>query len=179
LNVAYEVQETRGIVRVNLISLAFTLSGVIILIAALSAAIVLPWVLDHVFFGWAEVATIIRWLRAPIGIAGALLALAVVYRFGPARKKPKWRWVSPGSLFAAAFLILASAGFAYYTAHFASYNKTYGALGAVIGFMTWLWISSIVVMVGAEINAEVEREAKEGEPAADRVLGADKTVAAG
>ena len=90
----------------------------------------------------------------------ALFMLAVLYRFGPALKKPAWRWVTPGSLFAVVLLIVASGGFAYYAAHFGSYNKTYGTLGAVIGFMTWLWISSIVVMVGAEINAEVESKAK-------------------
>ena len=86
--------------------------------------------------------------------------LAVLYRFGPAVKKPAWRWVTPGSLFAVLFLIIASGAFAFYAAHFGSYNKTYGSLGAAIGFMTWLWISFIVVMVGAEINSEVEREAK-------------------
>ena len=96
--------------------------------------------------------TILRWLSVPIAIVIALFLLAVLYRFGPAIKKPAWRWVTPGSLFAVIFLIISSSAFAYYAAHFGSYNKTYGTLGAAIGFMTWLWISSIVVMVGAEIN---------------------------
>ena len=126
--------------------------------------------MDHFFFGLAFVGTLIRWLSVPLAVVVALFMLAVLYRFGPAVKKPAWRWVTPGSLFAVTFLIIASAAFAFYAAHFGSYNKTYGSLGAVIGFMTWLWISSIVVMVGAEINSEVEREAKGDAPAADKSL---------
>lgn len=76
--------------------------------------------------------------------------------------------MTPGSIFAVIFLVISSLAFAYYASHFGSYNKTYGTLGAAIGFMTWLWISSIVIMVGAEINSEVEREAKGHTPAAEK-----------
>jgi membrane protein len=160
LNVAYETEETRGFFRLNAISLLFTVSAVALALVGLSATVILPWVLNNVFLGLAFVATIIRWLGVPLAIAAALFMLAVLYRYGPALKKPAWRWVTPGSLFAVIFLIISSLAFAYYAAHFGSYNKTYGTLGAAIGFMTWLWISSIVVLAGAEINAEVEREAK-------------------
>lgn len=168
LNVAYETEETRGFFRLNAISLLFTISAVALALVGLSSTVVLPWVLENVFFGFAFVATILRWLSVPIAIVIALFMLAVLYRFGPAIKKPAWRWVTPGSLFAVIFLIISSSAFAYYAAHFGSYNETYGTLGAAIGFMTWLWISSIVVMVGAEINAEVEREAKGDAPAAEK-----------
>lgn len=174
LNVAYEAEETRGFLRLNAISLLFTVSVIALALLGISSIVVLPWVLEHIFFGFAVVATILRWLSVPIAIAAALLILAVLYRFGPAIKKPAWRWVTPGSLFAVLFLIIASTAFAYYAAHFGSYNKTYGTLGAAIGFMTWLWISSIVVMAGAEINAEVEREAKGDSPAAERFLASRK-----
>jgi membrane protein len=137
-------------------------------LVGLSSTVILPWVLENVFFGLAFVATILRWLSIPIAIAAALFMLAVLYRFGPATKKPAWRWVTPGSAFAVIFLIISSSAFAYYAAHFGSYNETYGTLGAAIGFMTWLWISAIVIMVGAEINAEVEREAKGDTPAAKK-----------
>jgi membrane protein len=170
LNVAYEAQETRGFIRLNAISLLFTISIVAFALIGLSLSVALPWVLEHIFFGFAFVATTIRWLSAPIAIVAALFMLAVLYRFGPALKKPAWRWVTPGSLFAGIFIIISSSAFAYYAAHFGSYNQTYGALGTAIAFMTWLWISSIVVMVGAEINAEVEREAKGDTPAAEKSL---------
>ncbi len=168
LNVAYEVDETRGLVTLNAISLLFTIGAVALALIAISSTIVLPWVLEHIFLGFTWAATLLRWLSAPIAIVLGLFLLAVLYRFGPAIKKPAWRWITPGSVFAVLFLIIASAAFAYYASHFGSYNKTYGTLGAVIGFMTWMWISAIVVMVGAEINAEVEREAKGDTPAAEK-----------
>jgi membrane protein len=167
LNVAYGAEETRGFFRLNAISLLFTISALAVAILGLSLTVIVPWMLEHVFSGLALAATIVRWLSVPFAIAAALFMLAVLYRFGPSIKKPAWRWVTPGSLFAVTFLIVSSAAFAFYAAHFGSYNKTYGALGAVIGFMTWIWISSIVVMVGAEINAEVESKAKGDRPAAD------------
>jgi membrane protein len=166
LNVAYETEETRGFFRLNAISLLFTISAIFLALIGLSTTVILPWVLENVFLGLAFVATLVRWLSIPLAIAAALLMLAVLYRFGPAIKKPAWRWVTPGSAFAVVFLIISSFAFAYYAAHFGSYNKTYGSLGAAIGLMTWLWISSIVVLVGAEINAEVEREAKGNTPTA-------------
>ena len=99
----------------------------------------------------------------------AVFILALLYRFGPAIRMPAWKWVTPGSLFAVALLIVSTLAFAFYANHFGSYNKTYGALGAAIGFMTWLWISSIVVLVGAEINAEAERQVKGQAPSANKV----------
>ena len=168
LNVAYEIEETRGFFRLNAVSLLFTISAVFLSLVGLSATVILPWVLENVFLGLAFVAILVRWISIPLAVAVALLMLAVLYRFGPALKKPAWRWVTPGSAFAVVFLIISTFAFAYYAAHFGSYNKTYGSLGAAIGLMTWLWISSIVVLVGAEINAEVEREAKGGAPAAEK-----------
>lgn len=83
--------------------------------------------------------------------------IAVVYRFGPSRDRSQWRWISPGSLFAA-LVWIAALLFSWYTSHFGSYNKTYGWLGAAVGFMTWMWISTIVILVGAKINAELEHQ---------------------
>ena len=165
LNVAYEVEETRGFFRLNAVSLLFTMSGLLLALVAVSATVVAPWVLQHAFDDHAGAAKALRWAGAPLGVALAILTLAVLYRFGPARIKPAWRWVTPGSVFATATLVVATLAFSFYADHFGSYNKTYGALGAVIGFMTWLWIASIVVLVGAEINAEVESAAK-GAPTA-------------
>ena len=160
LNVAYETEETRGFFRLNAVSLLFTISAVGVLIAGLSLTVILPWVLEHVFLGLSLFATIIQWLSIPFAIGAALFMLAALYRYGPAIRKPAWKWVTPGGIFAVISLIISSCAFAYYAAHFGNYNKTYGTLGAAIGLMTWMWISSIVVMIGAEVNAEVEREIK-------------------
>src|SRR6185437_6970217 len=89
------------------------------------------------------------------------VALAFVYRFGPSRREPKWRWVTWGSATAAVFWVVASLLFSRYAANFGSFNKTYGSLGAVIGFMVWIWVSMIVVLLGAELDAEMEHQTTE------------------
>ncbi|MBR0801840.1 YihY/virulence factor BrkB family protein, partial [Bradyrhizobium jicamae] len=86
-------------------------------------------------------------------------ALAVIYRYGPDREAAKWRWITRGSALAALLWLASSGLFSWYAANFGKFNETYGSLGAVVGFMTWLWISAIVVLLGAEIDAESEHQA--------------------
>lgn len=113
LNVAYEAEETRGFFRLNVVSLIFTISGVLLAVLGLSLAVIIPWVLDHFFFGLAFVGTIMRWLSVPLAIVVALVMLAVLFRFGPSIRKAAWRWVTTGSLFAVALLFVASGAFAF------------------------------------------------------------------
>ena len=97
-----------------------------------------------------------------------LFALACLYRFGPSRERPQWRWVTWGSAIAAGIWIVGSLALSWYVANFGSYNATYGSLGAIIGFLIWMWLSTIIVLVGTEINAEAEhqtaRDSTEGAP---------------
>jgi membrane protein len=161
LNVAYGEKEKRGFIALNATSLAFTAGMLIFAVVALAAAVGVPIVLAWFPLGtWLSLA--LNWLRWPLLLVLLALALALLYRFGPTLKKPQWRWISVGSAFASITWVIASAAFSYYAANFGSYNKTYGTLGAAIGFMTWIWISVIVIMIGAEINSEVEAQA-EGE----------------
>jgi membrane protein len=118
-----------------------------------------------------------EWLLAigrwPVLLAGISLGLALIYRYGPSRDQAKWKWVTPGSIVAAVLWIVVSMLFSWYAANFGSYNETYGSLGAVIGFMTWIWLSSIIVLLGAEINAEMEHQtAKDTTKGPDRPMGA-------
>ena len=87
-----------------------------------------------------------------------LVALANLYRYGPSREHPRWRWVTWGSAIAGAIWIGGSLALSWYVEHFGTYNATYGSLGAVIGFMIWMWLSTIVVLLGGEINAEMEHQ---------------------
>ncbi len=87
-----------------------------------------------------------------------IVALAILYRYGPSRRIAKWRWLSVGSVFAARGLAAVSVLFSWYLGNFANYNATYGALGAVVGLMMWMWLSAIVVLVGAELNSEIEHQ---------------------
>jgi membrane protein len=118
---------------------------------------VLPAVLNFVGFGGIT-DLLLKVLRWPLLLIAITIFLACVYRYGPSRAKARWRWVSWGGGFAAIVWILGSAAFSWYVANFGTYNKTYGSLGAVIGFMTWMWLSAIVVLVGAELNAEMEHQ---------------------
>lgn len=157
LNVAYGESEKRSFIMLNLQSLAFTLGTIVLLLIALSAVVVLPVVLNFVGLGDALqwTLTLARW---PVLLLGVVFALAVLYRYGPSRDHPQWRWLSPGAVLAAVVWIAASMLFSWYAANFGSFNETYGSLGAAIGFMTWIWISMIIILVGAELNAEAERQ---------------------
>jgi membrane protein len=96
------------------------------------------------------------------------VGLTLIYRYGPSRTEPRWQWITWGSVFAAITWLAASALFSWYAANFGTFNKTYGSLGAIIGFMMWMWLSIIVILVGAKLNAEIEhqtaRETTAGRP---------------
>jgi membrane protein len=156
LNAVYEEHEKRSFIGLNAITLAFTLGLMGFAVASLTVITVLPQLLS--FVGLGGLGGIVDLARWPVLLVVAALMIAVVYRFGPSRDRPQWRWVSPGSIFATVVWVAASLLFSWYTSHFGNYNKTYGSLGAAIGFMTWMWISTIVVLVGAKINAELEHQ---------------------
>jgi membrane protein len=167
LNIVYEEKEKRGLVRFYLTTLTFTLASIGFIILTITVVVLLPVVLNFVPLpgGTDLLVKIARW---PILFVLTALALAALYRYGPSRAEARWRWITWGSAFATVVWIAASVLFSWYVASFGSYNKTYGSLGAIIGFMTWIWISIIVVLVGAKIDAEMEhqtaRETTTGKP---------------
>ncbi len=161
LNVVYHEREKRGYFRLTAISFCFTFGILAFLIAATVAVVVVPLVLNFVGFGNVT-ALLVAALRWPVMVVVVALALEVMYRFGPSRPHARWRWMSWGSALAALLWLLTSLGFSYYVANFGSYNKTYGSLGAAVGFMTWMWLSAMVVLMGAELNAELERSGVTG-----------------
>lgn len=157
LNVVYEEEEQRSFLRRTATTLAFTLGAILFALLAMAAVVALPIVLDFVGLG-STVELLLRLLRWPLLLVTIGVLLACLFRYGPSRDKARWRWVSWGGAFAAMAWLVGSAGFSFYVANFGSYNETYGALGAVIGFMTWIWISTAIVLVGAELDAEMERQ---------------------
>lgn len=157
LNVVYEEREKRGFFKLTAISLLFTLGGIAFLLLAIGATIIIPLALSFVGMGGvAEM--LLRIGRWPLLLVVIALGISLIYRFGPSREKAQWRWLTWGSAFAAVVWLAASMLFSWYAANFGSYNETYGSLGAVIGFATWIWLSAIVVLIGAEINAEMEHQ---------------------
>jgi membrane protein len=157
VNLAYDEEETRGFVKLRGLSLVMTVAGIAVMALALAGLVVLPHALDDQgVVGLARaVLLVVRWpLFAVLGLVG----LALIYRYAPDRDAPQWRWVSPGAVFAVVVWVIASILFSLYTANFGQYNETYGALGAVVVVMLWLYITAYVVITGAEINAELERQ---------------------
>jgi membrane protein len=171
LNVVYEEEEKRSFIRLTLVTLVFTLSGLLFAISAMLAVVVLPVLLGFIGLGGTAEA-VLRIARWPLLLLLVGVVLAALYRFGPSRSRARWRWVSWGSAFAALVWLVVSLGFSWYVENFGSYNETYGSLGAVIGFMTWIWISAGVVLVGAELNAEMEHQtARDTTTGAERPMG--------
>lgn len=156
LNIAYDEQERRNFFKLNAVTLAFTLGAVLFLALAMGAVIAVPIILQLLRLDGAT--WLLAQLRWPVLLVVTILALAALYRYGPSREKAKWRWVSLGSVVASILWLAASIGFSWYLSNFADYNATYGSLGTVFGFMMWIWLSSVVVLLGAEINAEAERQ---------------------
>jgi membrane protein len=170
LNVVYGEDEKRGFVKLNAISLCFTMGGVVFILAALGSIVAVPIILG--FVGLSDLVDFLLLIgRWPAMYLVLTFALAIIYRYGPSREAPTWRWITWGSAAAALLWLGFSALFSWYATNFGNFNETYGSLGAVVGFMTWLWISAIVVLLGAEIDAEMEHQTER-----DTTVGSPKPI---
>ena len=172
LNVAYEEAEKRSFIRLNLISLGLTAATLVALLVIIGLSAVLPEIFDAEVNSKAATVglNILRW---PVLLALLAVGLSILYRFGPSRNEPQWRWVSWGGLVAAFLMAAISLALSWYLTDLADYNKTYGSLGAVIGLITWMWLSACAVLVGAELNAEMEHQT-----ALDTTIGEPKPLGA-
>ncbi len=155
LNVVYGEHEKRNFFVLTAVTLACTLGVIVFMVMALIGVVVVPAVLNFVGLGGVTKA-LLRWARWPAMLVLIGVLLAVLFRYAPSRQDAKWRWISWGSAVAAVCWVVVSLLFSWYVANFGNYDKTYGSLGAVIGFMTWIWISTTVVLIGAQLNAELE-----------------------
>jgi membrane protein len=152
-----------------LLTLVLVLLAAAVLLALVLTGPVAQTVGDAIGIGSTAV-TVWQIAKWPAMLVVVMVMLAILYYWAPNAKQPKFKWITPGSVLAVVLWVIASAAFAFYVAHFNSYNKTYGTLGGVIAFLVWMWISNIAVLLGAELNAEVERgrELAAGIPGADR-----------
>lgn len=159
MNVAYQEDEKRSLVRLNLLSLGFTFCALVVAIILIAAIGVLPAVLKYLWLDdWQEfLARLARW---PFIILVFGCGISMIYRYGPSREEAKIRWLSWGVVFSTVLWLVASVLFSFYLENFANYNATYGTLGALIGLMVWVWISVVILIVGAEINAELEHQTR-------------------
>jgi membrane protein len=157
LNVAYGERERRSFLQLNLLSLAFTIGGIAALLLMVGAVVAFPLALDHLGLG-PESKLIISLARWPLLFLSLWGALGLLYRFGASRQQPRWEWLNLGTLAAALLWIIGSSLLSWYLSNFANYSATYGSLGAAIGLMMWMWMSAIIVLWGAELNSEIERQ---------------------
>lgn len=168
MNVAYDETEKRSFLALNATALLFTLAGIVGALVLIGAAVVVPVALDFLGLGSG-----LEWLLQ-IGAYGVLLVVllagvAALYRFGPSRRKAKWRWITPGAVLAIAVILVVSVLFSWYAANLGNFDATYGSLGGLIGMLTWMWLSVTALIVGAELNAETERQTGQ-----DSTVGPDK-----
>jgi len=177
LNVVYEEKEKRSFIKLTLVSLCFTLAAIGALLLALGAIVIMPIALSYLGLN-ALTGLLLRDLRWPALLVLIIIGLAVLYRFGPSRRQARWQWISVGSVLAAIAWLAASALLSRYLAHFANYDATYGSLGAGIGLMMWMWISSIVILFGAELNSEIEQTVRNSTVKGDKPHGARGAVMA-
>ncbi|MDQ2696771.1 MAG: YihY/virulence factor BrkB family protein, partial [Pseudomonadota bacterium] len=157
LNVVYDEDETRGFVRLNATALLLTLGAIVLAVAAIVLVVALPVLLGNLGLG-DTTKTVVSLLTWPVLALLVIIGLAVVYRYGPSRSKPRWQWVSWGAVAATLLWIVASVGFSFYVANFGSYNETYGSMGAVVILLMWFWITAYIVLLGGELNAEMEHQ---------------------
>jgi membrane protein len=170
LNVAYGEKEKRGFIRLNLTAFTFTIGMIVFLMLAAAAVIVVPVAVSYLGLGGLSESLwlLLRW---PVLFLIVVGGLSILYRYGPSRTEAKWRWLTVGSLCATILWLVASLLFAWYLTNLADYNGTYGSLGAVIGLLTWLWLSVIAVLLGAELDAEIEHQT-----ARDSTIGPEKPI---
>mgnify|MGYP006275260555 FL=1 len=159
INVAYGELETRNIFKRNAVSLSLTVVLTALALTALSLSIAVPWLAERIgLAGAADL--IVRWGRWPMLLLLTLGFLSVVYRYAPARRPARWRWVTPGAVLAATGWFLASIAFSFYVRNFGAYNPTYGALAGVVILLLWMWLTSFVVLLGAHLDAEMEHQTR-------------------
>lgn len=167
LNTAYDEVERRNYVARTALTYGFTAALLLFLIAVSAILVAAPLILEALHLR-TDLLVALRW---PLVLLVATAAFTIVYRYGPSRAKARWRWLIPGGVFAAVAWMGGSAGFSWYINNVARLDVTYGSLGAVIGFMLWVWFSVMVILVGAELNAEIEHQT-----AMDSTIGAPKPM---
>lgn len=157
VNAAYDEEETRGFLKVRGLALVLTIGGIFFGLIILGLIAVVPAVLRSAGLG-ETIETVIQWGRWPILAAALTVGLAVIYRYAPDRDEPEWSWLSVGAAVAVVIWLIASAGFAWYVNSFGSYSETYGSIAGVIVLMLWFFLTAFAILVGAELNAEMEHQ---------------------
>jgi membrane protein len=159
LNVVYDEEERRGFFKLNAVALSLTLVMLVVVVLSLAAVAGIPAIIAAV--GFPPVAeSVARWLRWPLLAAISVVGIGALYRYAASRASPQWTWVSWGAVVATVLWLGGSALFSWYVSSFGKYNETYGSVAAIVVLMMWLWLSAYFVLLGGELNAEMEHQTR-------------------
>lgn len=171
MNIAYEERETRNFLKFNAVALLFTILGLAFVLVALAVIAAVPAAVDFLGVeGWPRTGLLLlRWVGLAVFV---MIALALLFRYGPSRATARFRWITPGAVVATILWVVGSVAFSFYVQNFASYNKTFGSLGAVVVLLMWFYLTAFIVCLGAELNAELEHQtARDSTTGRERPLG--------
>lgn len=159
VDIAYDLKNTRGFLRQNALTLLFTFAAIILVILSMTVIVVFPAIVSYLGLP-SGVEDLINYGRWVILAGIVVLFLAYIYRYAPAKKTPKLKWVIPGALLATFLWLIASWGFSFYVKNFGSYGEVYGSISAVVVLLLWLFLTSFIILIGAELNSETEKYAR-------------------
>src|SRR5438067_9300569 len=178
LNQAYDIQEGRPWWKVRLLSIGLTIALAIFIILSFGLVLVGPTLAEKLAV-WMHLGPVFTWtwlvLQWPVVFGLVTLAIALIYYYAPDAKQD-WVWITPGSVLATTLWVIISLAFKFYVSHFASYNATYGTIGGIIVLLTWFYVSSLAVLFGAELNAEIEHASPYGQDPGEKVAGEKKVI---
>lgn len=157
MNIVYDEREKRSFIVLNLIAVLYTFGAMVVGFVLITAVGIIPAALALLNLG-SQADFVVRLARWPVIVLLIAIGISLIYRYGPSRERAKWRWVTWGGALATVAWVVVSIGFSFYLENFAQYNVTYGSLGAVVGFMIWTWLSVLVLLVGGELNSEMEHQ---------------------
>jgi membrane protein len=180
LNQAYDIQEARPWWKVKAIAIALTVALAVFIVVSFGLVLVGPTLAERIAV-WMHLGPVFEWtwkiVQWPLIFALVALAMALIYYYAPDAEQD-WIWITPGSVVATVLWVLISLGFKFYVARFGSYNATYGTIGGIIVLLTWMYVSSLAILVGAEVNAEIEHASPYGKEPGEKVAGDKKKIGA-
>lgn len=159
IDIAYNTSNDRGFLKQNGLTLIFTFGAVLLLILSIGVIVLWPAMVDKIPLP-STIKGLISWLRWLVLAAILVYFLGAIYRYAPARKKPDFKWVLPGAILATLLWLIASWGFSFYVKNFGSYGEVYGSISAVVVMLLWLFLTSLIILIGAEVNSEMEKYSK-------------------
>src|SRR5690606_2654511 len=166
VDIAYDIKNDRGLIKQNALTLLFTFGFIITLLLSMALIVVFPAVV-HAFDLPENIDTLVSWLRWPLLAGVVILVISLIYKYAPYRKSPKFKWVVTGAAVATFLWLILSLGFSFYVSNFGNYGEMYGSISAVVILMLWLFLTSFIILLGAELNSQTEKYAQESFPGND------------